>query len=53
MRIAISSALDFERAFFDEANQSLHHDLVYYRERLHERPRGCLRRSSPTTYLRV
>jgi D-lactate dehydrogenase len=36
MRIAIFSALDFERAFFDEANQSLHHDLVYYRERLHE-----------------
>jgi len=33
MRIAIFSALDFERAFFDAANQSLHHDLVYYRER--------------------
>jgi lactate dehydrogenase-like 2-hydroxyacid dehydrogenase len=36
MRIAIFSALDFECAFFDEANQPLHHDLVYYRERLHE-----------------
>src|SRR5262249_20640133 len=36
MRIAIFSTLDFERAFFEGANQSLHHDLVYYRERLHE-----------------
>ena len=35
MRIAVFSALDFERAFFDGANQSSHHDLVYYRERLH------------------
>jgi D-lactate dehydrogenase len=35
MRIAIFSALDFERAFFDRANQSFHYDLVYYRERLH------------------
>ena len=36
MRIAIFSALDFERAFFDAANRSFHHDLAYYRERLHE-----------------
>jgi hypothetical protein len=28
--------LDFERAFFDAANQLLPHDLVYYRERLHD-----------------
>jgi D-lactate dehydrogenase len=36
MRIVIFSALDFEREFFDAANQSLRHDLVYHRERLHE-----------------
>jgi D-lactate dehydrogenase len=36
MKLAIFSALDFEREFFDAANESFHHDLVYYRERLHE-----------------
>lgn len=40
MRLAIFSTLDFERAFFDGANQSFHHDLVYYRERLHEETAG-------------
>jgi D-lactate dehydrogenase len=36
MKIAVFSTLDFEREFFDAANESARHDLVYYRERLHE-----------------
>ena len=36
MKIAVFSALDFEREFFDAANELARHDLVYYRERLHE-----------------
>jgi hypothetical protein len=30
------STQDFEREFFDAANNSIRHDLVYFRERLHD-----------------
>ena len=40
MRIAIFSAQDFEKDFFETANQSFNHELVYFRERLHEQSAG-------------
>jgi len=36
MKIAMFSTQDFERDFFDAANNSPHHELVYFRERLHD-----------------
>jgi D-lactate dehydrogenase len=36
MKIAIFSTQDFEREFFDAANNSFRHELVYFRERLHD-----------------
>jgi len=36
MKIAIYSTQDFEPEFFDAANESFHHELVYFREKLHE-----------------
>jgi D-lactate dehydrogenase len=36
MRIAIFSTQDFEREFFEDANATFRHELVYFRERLHD-----------------
>jgi D-lactate dehydrogenase len=36
MKIAIFSTQDFEREFFDAANNFFRHELVYFRERLHD-----------------
>jgi D-lactate dehydrogenase len=36
MKIAIFSTQDFEREFFDAANRSFRHELVYFGERLHD-----------------
>lgn len=37
MKIAVFSTQDFEREFFDAANASFRHELVYFSERLHDR----------------
>ncbi|MBV8473332.1 MAG: 2-hydroxyacid dehydrogenase [Hyphomicrobiales bacterium] len=36
MKIAIFSTQEFEREFFEAANNSFRHELVYFRERLHD-----------------
>jgi D-lactate dehydrogenase len=36
MKLAVFSAHDFDREFFDTANASLHHEIVYHPERLHQ-----------------
>jgi D-lactate dehydrogenase len=36
MKIAIFATQDFERDFFDAANTSFRHELVYFSERLHD-----------------
>ena len=36
MKVAIFSTQDFEREFFDAANKSFRHELVYFRDRLHK-----------------
>jgi D-lactate dehydrogenase len=41
MKIAIFSTQDFEREFFNAANESsFHHELFYFRERLHDQSAG-------------
>jgi D-lactate dehydrogenase len=40
MKIAIFSTQDFEKDFFDAANRSFNHELVYFGERLHEQSAG-------------
>jgi D-lactate dehydrogenase len=36
MKIVVFSTHDFDREFFDAANASFHHDIVYHPERLHQ-----------------
>jgi D-lactate dehydrogenase len=36
MKIAIFSTQDFEREFFEAANTTFRHELVYFRERMHD-----------------